>query len=77
MTEVPALRLRVSASSASWSVLKRIPGGAMSRVLLGKADELAAGEARKQAKIKIGEMQQGNDPTPPSASARPRQCATV
>lgn len=60
--EVPALRLRVSATSASWSVLKRIPGGVMSRVLLGKADDLAAGEARKLAKIRIGEMQQGTDP---------------
>jgi integrase len=60
--EVPALRLRVSPTSASWSVLKRIPGGAMARVLLGKADDIPAGEARKLAKIRIGEMQQGVDP---------------
>ncbi len=60
--EVPALRLRVSPSSASWSVLKRIPGGPMIRVLLGKADDIPAGEARKLAKIRIGEMQQGVDP---------------
>lgn len=72
--EVPALRLRVSATSASWSVLKRIPGGAMSRVLLGKADDLAASEARKQAKIKIGEMQQGTDP---NAAKRKRKAAAL
>lgn len=60
--EVPALRLRVSPTAASWYVFKRIPGGAMSRVLLGRADDIAAGEARKLAKIKIGEMQQGIDP---------------
>jgi integrase len=60
--DVPALRLRVSPTSASWSVLKRIPGGAMARVLLGRAEEIPAGEARKLAKIKIGEMQQGVDP---------------
>ena len=60
--EVPALRLRVSPTAASWYVFKRIPGGAMSRVLLGRADDIAAGEARKLAKIKIGELQQGIDP---------------
>lgn len=60
--EVPALRLRVSPTAASWYVFKRIPGGAMSRVLLGRADDIAAGDARKLAKIKIGEMQQGMDP---------------
>lgn len=60
--EVPALRLRVSPTSASWSVLKRIPGGRMTRVLLGRADELSATDARKQARIRIGELQQGIDP---------------
>lgn len=60
--DLPALRLRLSPTAASWYVLKRIPGGAMTRVLLGKADDIAAGEARKLAKIKIGEMQQGIDP---------------
>lgn len=60
--ELPALRLRVSPTSASWYVLKRIPGGAMARVLLGKADAIAAGEARKLARIRIGELQQGQDP---------------
>src|SRR3546814_10947369 len=34
----------------------------MSRVLIGKADDVAAGEARKLARIRIGEMQQGVDP---------------
>lgn len=60
--ELPALWLRVSPTSASWYVLKRIPGSKMKRVLLGNADELAAGEARKLARIRIGEMQQGIDP---------------
>jgi len=60
--EVPALRLRVTATAASWSVLKRIPGGPMTRVSLGKADDVSATEARKQAKIRIGEMHQGIDP---------------
>lgn len=59
--EVSALRLRVSPTAASWSVLKRIPGGPMARVLLGQADDLAAGEARKRAKIEIGKLQQGID----------------
>src|SRR3546814_6695286 len=59
--ELPALRLRVSPTSAAWSVLKRIPGGPMSRVLIGKADDVAAGEARTLARIRIGEMQQGVD----------------
>src|SRR3546814_17358809 len=64
--ELPALRLRVSPTSAAWSVLKRIPGGPMSSVLIGKADDVAAGEARKLARLRIGEMQQGvalNDAT--------------
>jgi len=34
----------------------------MARVLLGKADELSATDARKRARIKIGELQQGVDP---------------
>src|SRR3546814_20150609 len=59
--ELPALRLRVSPTSAAWSVLKRIPGGPMSRVLTGQADDVAAGEARKLARIRIGEMPQGVD----------------
>lgn len=60
--ELAALRLRVSPTSASWSVLKRIPGGQMTRVLIGRADDIGATEARKLARIKIGEMQQGVDP---------------
>jgi len=60
--EVAALRLRVSPTAATWYVFKRIPGGAMARVLLGQADDIAASDARKLAKIKIGEMQQGIDP---------------
>lgn len=60
--EIPALRLRISATSASWSVLKRMPGGPMARVLLGKADQIPAGEARKLARVHVGQMQQGVDP---------------
>src|SRR3546814_21009723 len=60
--ELPALRLRVSPTSAAWSVLKRNPGGPMSRVLIGKADDGAAGEALKLARIRIGAMQPGVDP---------------
>src|SRR3546814_9660077 len=33
-----------------------------SDLLIGKADDVAAGEARKLARIRIGEMQQGVDP---------------
>jgi integrase len=60
--ELSALRLRVSPTGASWYVLKRIPGGAMSRVLIGKADDIVADKARKLAKIEVGKLQQGIDP---------------
>lgn len=59
--DLPALRLRVSPTGASWYVLKRIPGGAMKRVLLGKADDIVADKARKRAIIAVGELQQGID----------------
>src|SRR3546814_16785767 len=59
--ELPELRLRVSPTSAAWSVLKRIPGGPMSRVLIGQADDVAAGEARQLARIRNGQMQTGVD----------------
>lgn len=72
--EVPALRLRVSPTSASWCVLKRIPGGPMTRVLIGRAEDVSAGEARKLAKIKIGTMQQGVDP---NATKRLRKAEAV
>lgn len=60
--EVSALRLRVSPTSASWCVLKRIPGGPMTRVLIGRAEDIPAGEARNQARIEVGKLQQGIDP---------------
>lgn len=60
--DLPALRLRVSPTGASWYVLKRIPGGAMTRVLLGKADDIVADKARKLARIEVGKLQQGIDP---------------
>lgn len=49
-SKVSALRLRVSSGSASWSVLKRIPGGPMRRVSLGSADSLSVEGARKAAR---------------------------
>src|SRR3546814_12134668 len=60
--ELPALRLRVSPTSAAWSVLKRIPGGPMLRVLIGKAADVAAREARTLARLRIGALQQGDAP---------------
>ncbi|UHQ19519.1 tyrosine-type recombinase/integrase [Lysobacter sp. KIS68-7] len=60
--DVSALRLRVSTKSASWSVLKRIPGGDMKRVGIGKADDIVASEARKRALVLVGDMQKGIDP---------------
>lgn len=59
--EVPALRLRVSPTSASWCVLKRIPGGPMRRVLIGRAEDIPAGKARDQARVDVGKLQQGID----------------
>lgn len=59
--KVPALRLRVSATSASWSVLKRIPGGPMRRVQLGSADDLPVEQARKRAQLAVGAMLEGRD----------------
>ena len=72
--EVPSLRLRVSPTSASWSVLKRIPGGKMARVLIGPADSVSATDARKIARIKIGELQQGIDP---NAVKRERKAVAI
>ena len=60
--DLPALRLRVSPTGASWYVFKRIPGGAMTRVLIGKADDIVADKARKLARIEVGKLQQGIDP---------------
>lgn len=61
--KVPALRLRISATSASWSVLKRIPGGPMRRVQLGSADELPVELARKRAQQVVAAMLDGRDLT--------------
>ena len=58
-----ALRLRVSPSSASWYLFKRIPGGPMRRLLLGSADDLSVDGARKAAQQAIGRMLGGADPT--------------
>lgn len=69
---VPALRLRVSPTGASWSVLKRIPGGPMARVLIGRADDVSATDARKQARVHVGELQQGRDPNEEKRARRAR-----
>lgn len=70
--KVPSLRLRVSATAASWSVLKRIPGGPMRRVQLGSADELAVEAARKRAQQEVAKLLEGRDPT---AERRERSAA--
>lgn len=78
--EVPALRLRVSPTSASWSVLKRVPGGKMIRVLIGKTDAINATDARKQARVHVGQMQQGHDPNETKRARRAeasREAATL
>lgn len=61
--KVPPLRLRVSTTSASWSVLKRIPGGPMRRVQLGTADDLPVELARKRAQQVLAAMLDGRDLT--------------
>lgn len=61
--KVSALRLRVSPTSASWSVLKRIPGGPMRRVQLGTADDLPVELARKRAQQTVAAMLDGRDLT--------------
>ena len=60
--EIPGLLLRVTPTSASWSLVKRLPGSGVTRVSLGKADAVSVTEARKLARIRIGEMHQGIDP---------------
>lgn len=70
--EIPGLLLRVTPSSASWSLVKRLPGSGVTRVSLGKADVVSVTEARKLARIRIGEMHQGVDP---NAVKRERKAA--
>ncbi|MFC3816620.1 tyrosine-type recombinase/integrase [Lysobacter sp. GCM10012299] len=60
--EIPGLLLRVTPTAASWSLVKRLPGSGVTRVSLGKADAVSVTEARKLARIRIGEMHQGIDP---------------
>ncbi len=59
--DVSSLWLRVSATSASWYVIKRIPGGARQRVLLGSSDSLAVAAARAEAQKVIGRLMSGHD----------------
>jgi integrase len=58
---VQALWLRVSPSSASWYVIKRIPGGKRQRVLLGRADEISVSAARAESQKVIGRLMAGQD----------------
>src|SRR3546814_17885727 len=57
--ELLALRLRVSPTSAAWSVPKRIPGGPMSPVPTGKGAEGAACWPRKLARECIRRLLKG------------------
>lgn len=60
--KVSALRLRVGAGGVgSWCVLKRIPGGPMRRLALGKAGELTVEEARKRAQRAVAALLEGRD----------------
>lgn len=70
--EQKALRLRVSPTSASWYLFKRIPGGPMRRLLLGSADDLSVERARKEAIKAIAKLIDGRDP---SAEKRARKAA--
>jgi integrase len=58
---VQALWLRVSATSASWYVIKRIPGGDRQRILLGRADEISVSAARAESQKVIGKLMAGQD----------------
>lgn len=69
---VRALRLRVSPTSASWYLFKRIPGGPMRRLLLGSADDLSVEAARKAALKGLGKLLEGRD-----LSAEKRQRAAA
>ena len=59
--KVPALRLRISPTSASWSVYKRLPGSGPVRVLIGKTDDMTVSAARARAQRIIGEQLAGHD----------------
>jgi integrase len=59
--QLSPLWLRVSSSSASWYVIKRIPGGDRQRILLGKADQLSVSAARAAAQQVLGRLMGGQD----------------
>jgi len=59
--DFPALHLRISPSSASWYVRKRVPGGSWVRVLLGKVDDMSVDAARKAALKAVGKLVDGQD----------------
>ncbi|HEY5850137.1 MAG TPA: integrase arm-type DNA-binding domain-containing protein, partial [Lysobacter sp.] len=59
--DLPALHLRISPTSASWYVRKRVPGGSWVRVLLGKVDDMSVDAARKLALKAVGKLVDGQD----------------
>jgi len=59
--DFPALHLRISPTSASWYVRKRVPGGQWVRVLLGKVDDMSVDVARKAALKAVGKLVDGQD----------------
>ncbi len=59
--DLPALHLRISPTSASWYVRKRVPGGSWVRVLLGKVDDMSVEAARKLALKAVGKLVDGQD----------------
>lgn len=59
--DLPALHLRISPTSASWYVRKRVPGGGYVRVLLGKADDISVDAAKKLALKAVGKLVEGQD----------------
>jgi integrase len=72
--QISPLWLRVSPSSASWYVIKRIPGGQRQRILLGKADQLSVSAARVEAQKVLGRLMGGQDV---QAEKRARRAAAV
>lgn len=61
-TELKGFGIRITASNKAYFAEARV-GGKTRRVKLGNHDAITADEARKQAKVKLGQMAQGVDPS--------------